>query len=178
MPAFGNGQTRLPGWSAAAAWSALGMSTLALFHAVASPHICTRFSARAGGKEVLDTNTGLVWRRCTEGTEWNGMGCTGLPRTFTQIEALEHAAQQADWRLPTVSELHTLVDEQRRLPAIDTRAFPDTPSDWFWTASQSKARISHAWLVHFGEGRANMALRLNHRPIRLVQRGPGANKGC
>ena len=102
--------------------------------------------------------------------EWTGLGCAGEPRTFTQIEAVEHAQQQAGWRLPTVGELHTLVDETQSNPAIDPGAFPDTPPEWFWTASQANSRITHAWLVHFGEGRANMALRLNHRPVRLVRR--------
>ena len=100
---------------------------------------------------------------------WTGAGCTGEPQSFTQIEAAEHAAQQAGWRLPTVRELHTLVDEARSHPAIDTEAFPDTPPTWFWSASQANSRITHAWLVHFGEGRANMALKLNHMPARLVR---------
>jgi hypothetical protein len=153
----------------AIAWLALGLCALGGYLWTAQ-HTPGRFSVRASGQEVHDRSSGLTWRRCTEGMRWSGVGCTGEPRTFTQIEATEHAAQQTGWRLPTVGELHTLVDAGRRNPAIDTQAFPDTPPDWFWSASQANSRITHAWLVHFGEGRANMALRLNHMPARLVRR--------
>jgi hypothetical protein len=130
----------------------------------------SRFTVRAGGQEALDRHSGLTWRRCAEGMQWTGWGCAGEPATFTQIEATEHAQQEAGgWRLPTVGELQALVDEERRNPAIDPTAFPDTPPEWFWTASQANSRVTHAWLVHFGEGRANMALRLNHMPVRLVR---------
>jgi hypothetical protein len=136
-------------------WLAMGVGALGLY-LLTTQYTPARFSVRAGGQEVHDRSTGLTWRRCAEGMQWT--------------EAGEHAAQQAGWRLPTVRELHTLVDGARSHPAIDTEAFPDTPPTWFWSASQANSRITHAWLVHFGEGRANMALKLNHMPARLVRR--------
>lgn len=150
-------------------WLAMGVGALGLY-LLTTQYTPARFSVRAGGQEVHDRSTGLTWRRCAEGMQWTGANCTGTPQAFTQIEAAEHAAQQAGWRLPTVRELHTLVDGARSHPAIDTEAFPDTPPTWFWSASQANSRITHAWLVHFGEGRANMALKLNHMPARLVRR--------
>lgn len=150
-------------------WLAMGIGALGVY-LLTTQYTPARFSVRAGGQDVHDRSTGLTWRRCAEGMHWTGSGCAGEPQTFTQIEAAEHAAQQAGWRLPTARELHTLVDGARSHPAIDTQAFPDTPPTWFWSASQANSRITHAWLVHFGEGRANMALKLNHMPARLVRR--------
>ncbi|NTU79284.1 MAG: DUF1566 domain-containing protein [Chloroflexales bacterium] len=55
------------------------------------------------------------------------------------------------WRMPERMELETLVDVRAANPAIDTNAFPDTPSDKFWTATDSYW-MGSAWIVYFGDG--------------------------
>jgi hypothetical protein len=68
--------------------------------------VCPDHAARRGGPfarlpsvngvpEVLDTATGLVWRRCAEGQAWTGSTCGGTPVTLTWQAALDHAKQQA-----------------------------------------------------------------------------------
>jgi hypothetical protein len=40
-----------------------------------------------------------------------------------------------DWRLPTKTELESLVDLAASPSTIDQAAFPNTPADFFWTSS-------------------------------------------
>jgi len=43
------------------------------------------------------------------------------------------------WRLPTVKELQTLIDETAAMPAVDAVSFPNTSSEYYWSSSQSPA---------------------------------------
>jgi hypothetical protein len=56
------------------------------------------------------------------------------------------------WRLPSVSELQTIVDETAVDPSIDLTAFAGTPIDYFWTSSVLPRFESFAWTVYFGYG--------------------------
>jgi hypothetical protein len=47
------------------------------------------------------------------------------------------------------------VDFSRHDPAIDPEAFPDTPSEWFWTASPYANFGNYALVVDFYNGYAD-----------------------
>ncbi|MCK6586273.1 MAG: DUF1566 domain-containing protein, partial [Polyangiaceae bacterium] len=68
---------------------------------------------------MLDKDTNLTWQRQVDANIYN------------QIEADAYCmalnTNGGGWRLPTISELLTLVDETGYSPAIDTTAFPNTP---------------------------------------------------
>jgi Protein of unknown function (DUF1566) len=50
-------------------------------------------------------------------------------------------------------ELLTLIDEQAASgPMIDRAAFPNTPSDAFWTSSDFGGTAGMAWQVYFDHG--------------------------
>ncbi len=98
------------------------------------------FTISADGSEVTDQKTGLIWRRCAEGMNWDGLTCAGVAATFTHEAALQRAVAQAAnastaWRLPNIKELFSIVDESRSIPAIDLATFPASPSNQFWSAS-------------------------------------------
>ncbi len=80
---------------------------------------------------------------------------------------MNHAAAEAtcaaldlgghtDWRLPTIEELFALADRSKVRPAIDTNAFPDTKSDWYWSSTVHASDSSCAWFVSFSFGLANL----------------------
>lgn len=93
---------------------------------------------------VEDSGTKLVWQRT-------------VPKdTYSAKEASRYCAElnldDADWRLPSLKELHTLVDETRTDPAIDIEAFPDTPAEFFWSSSSVAEFPMYRWTVTFADG--------------------------
>ena len=91
--------------------------------------------------EVLDTQTGLVWQQLSSSSpmSWSGAQTYCAPA----------------WRLPTMKELQTLVDEAETDPAIDTSAFPDvssTSGSDYWSSSPVAGLSSYAWYVRFEYG--------------------------
>ena len=135
-----------------------------------------RFVVSADGQEVTDTRTGLIWRRCAEGMAFKGNTCTGNPTAYSHEAALQRATREAtrtglDWRLPNVKELSSLVDRSRSGPAIDSKAFPATPSEWFWSSSPYVGNASSAWFVYFGDGNVGSNYRGSYLAVRLVRGG-------
>ncbi len=59
------------------------------------------------GDEVTDTETGLIWQRCTLGQ--TGNDCSGSASLHTWQQALQ--AAYAPWRLPNINELESIVEE-------------------------------------------------------------------
>lgn len=101
-----------------------------------------QYAASAG--EVLDNRTGLRWQQ------------TISAMSQTQANAIAYCAGLGGgWRLPTVFELSSIVDETRRDPAIDPSAFPSTPADWFWSSSSVAGSPSVGWAVSFVLGNAS-----------------------
>lgn len=131
-----------------------------------------RYSYANSGAEVVDSKTGLTWRRCAEGMAWSGSTCTGTASTYTHEAALQHAKAQMGaqlWRLPNRKELTSIVDRSRRGPAIDTTAFPATPNTGFWSASPYVGNADRAWDVGFNYGNVYYGSRSVAWPVRLVR---------
>ncbi|HRI65732.1 MAG TPA: DUF1566 domain-containing protein, partial [Polyangium sp.] len=104
---------------------------------------------------VVDEVKGLVFDKVTQLTWQRDVD----PNVYTwdaakaYCEDLVHAGYD-DWRLPTRIELVSIVDYTKTNPAIDSAAFPNTPSEWFWTSSPWAGSGSVAWLVYFSNGNA------------------------
>jgi Protein of unknown function (DUF1566) len=131
---------------------------------------------------VVRDVTGLTWQRelparydgCTQTTS-----ATGVPgEACTQDEAVRYCAQLAlagydDWRLPSLIELQSIVDESVVLPAIDSDAFPSTPPTLFWTSSSYLAGgAATGWVVNFETGNAGAHYTTNGDRVRCVRASP------
>lgn len=96
------------------------------------------------GEVVQDTATKLTWQRISP------------TKNYSNTDAAAYCAsldlRGKGWRLPTIKELHTLVDESRTLPAIDVDAFPDTQPTFFWTGSSLSKFPQYTWVVNFADG--------------------------
>ncbi|MBV5308526.1 DUF1566 domain-containing protein, partial [Chromatium okenii] len=119
---------------------------------------------------VSQTNTGLMWAKCSEGQ--TGTNCTGNATYMDWIAALTVANNSNlggynDWRLPNFKELQALVDYSRYSPAIDTTQFPNTPSSWFWSGSPNANYSNYAWYVCFSSGHAYYDGRSNGYGLRV-----------
>jgi len=112
---------------------------------------------------VLDSSTGLEWSAKPVGEdithEEAGKLCSAL-----------RLGDHDDWRLPTRQELLSLVDLNRFSPAIDTDAFPDFPSSWFWTSDLCAWSSASAWLVYFYGGYVNYDRRYSYGFALAVRR--------
>lgn len=109
---------------------------------------------------VVDSRTELTWQRATgPASSWEDAGsyCEGLSLNGT------------GWRLPTVKELLTLVDHSRTDPAIDTTAFPDTESGWYWSSTPRASGSTEAWHVRFEWGDAWPESRVSDGFVRCVR---------
>ena len=113
---------------------------LALLLLVSAPFAFAKSYTYNTDGTVTDPSTGLTWMRCAMGQTWTGSTCSGEARTYgpDQINALSGTvtfAGTSEWRLPSIRELQTIVDRSAFDPAIDSVAFPNTPSAFFWSGS-------------------------------------------
>ncbi len=120
---------------------------------------------------ALDTQTGLLWQRCTLGTKWDGSSCTGQPKKYKWHKAMKlssHLAGYSDWRLPTIDELGTLTycssgqpkgiypgrleypgcEENYQRPTINPHIFPMRKAYYYWEEAD-KGMDEDAWLGAF-----------------------------
>ncbi len=112
---------------------------------------------------VSDTQTKLMWKKCSEGQDFSN-NCTDIPAaitTFTWQEALQHVAtinanggfaNYTDWRLPNIKELRSIVEQACSDPVIDLAIFPNTPSAEFWSSSPRANSGKNAWIYDFYVG--------------------------
>jgi hypothetical protein len=105
----------------------------------------TRFVDNGDGT-ITDTLLNLMWSKATLSDK-----CI-THKKAEKICAELDLAGHTDWRLPTVEELFALADRSRKQPAIDTDAFQDTKSDWYWTSTISAWSSDFAWFVYFSYG--------------------------
>ncbi len=108
-----------------------------------------RFSATTG--TVADALTKLTWQRVA-------------PTTIaTLADAAAYCAgltlEGGGWKLPTLTQLESLVDHQRAQPAMDA-VFANEPSNWFWSATPRADALTGgpgngptiAWGINFASG--------------------------
>ncbi len=122
-----------------------------------------------------DTVTGLEWQRCSVGQTWNAESkrCDGSTTPFNWYEAKDLSAA-GGWRLPTVTELRSLVycssgdpayfgmdqdyshcNGDFTRPTIFVEVFPDVPylnniiSSHYWSSTTNVEDPNMAWGVSF-----------------------------
>ncbi|MDB4996184.1 MAG: hypothetical protein JWM74_3616 [Myxococcaceae bacterium] len=107
---------------------------------------------------ITDANTGLVWQREV---------VFKAPNQLAAIDYCRNVYKQnppsTPWRLPTMKELLTIVDETphyefegivNQAKMIDVNAFPHSPTDAeYWTSSiVANSSAADGWVVKFRTG--------------------------
>jgi Protein of unknown function (DUF1566) len=95
--------------------------------------------------ERQDNQTGLIWQQATSKNTMSAAAaktyCAGL------------ALGSHRWRLPSIKELATTVDESRVAPAINRSVFPGTAkSTYYCSSSKSAAKPSATWGLNYDDG--------------------------
>lgn len=129
------------------------------------------YGVDASNNAVLDSRTGLQWRRCSEGQTWNGNICLGSNTVYTHEQVLVMATQKIGWRLPNVKELASITDKTKVSPAVDNIVFPATSNSNYWASSISASvwGSGYASAVLFSTGEVNWSSRGNSYSARLVR---------
>jgi len=110
-----------------------------------------------GDGTVTDQKSKLIWQRCSMGYNSDAVCSddgTAANNTVNWGDALAYcntlSLSGRSWRLPSINELKSIVDETRSNPTIDTVAFPATPPESYWSSTTHAASTGAAWLVWFG----------------------------
>jgi hypothetical protein len=117
--------------------------------------------------EIHDTQTGLIWQKVCQGS-------FTIEEAIAYVESFNASTGKA-WRLPTIDELHTLVDRSQFDPATKV---PESPSGFFWSSTKYLGRMervftnenSHSyWYINFTNGEVSFNLGDAEYYVRLVR---------
>ena len=110
-----------------------------------------------GDQTVTDNLTGLMWTKDAN----QGQG------TVQWTNALNGAADcnaggYNDWRLPSVQELHSLVDYGRSRPALPlNHPFLNIQNNYYWSSNTYAPITGNAWTVHLYIGFVDLNNKVN-----------------
>ena len=122
---------------------ATALGTIPAQAAPPDPGATNRFTA--SGNTVSDVSTLLMW----QSTFQPDAGSVADATSYCDTLALD---SYSDWRLPTRAELYSIVDRSTSKPAINTSAFPATPSEPFWATLGNGVMFDWGWTA-FGSVR-------------------------
>jgi len=110
-----------------------------------------QYSAANG--EVTDSYTGLVWQQADSAAP---AGAAVIPWSGAAGYCAALGLNGHSWRVPSINELATLVDEAHVGPAINKTMFPNTKygsysNNWYW-ASTEYGTSSYGWAINFDDG--------------------------
>lgn len=112
-------------------------------------------------KTVFDENFGLEWQQATPTEQYS------WDNAVTYCENLNYGGHD-DWRLPTLQELLSIVDNSKYQPSIDETYFPNTPKSDFWS-SYNHVNSGYAWRVDFENGVVGETGKNNKYYVRCVR---------
>ena len=126
---------------------------------------------------ALDTITRLMWHRYAVGQHWQNGEVDGKAKGMAWDEAMEYAdafnqldecGRFTDWRLPTIDELKSIVEENRGVK-INQTVFPNTPARKFWSSSPYVGISDAVWYVDFNDSHVYFADWNYDFAVRLVR---------
>jgi len=108
------------------------------------------------GGIVTDSITKLQWQDDAVGEKliWKA--------AIAQCEALDLGGY-ADWRLPNIKELSSIIDDTRHTPAV-TLVFQNTATDdYYWSSTTDAGNTSYVFGVEFNYGELERAWTQQYR---------------
>jgi len=140
-----------------------------------------------GDGTVTDNTTGLMWQRCTAGQNNDG-SCSGTAVLYNWYEASGRydatynpgsnnicgslvLGGHSDWRLPTDTELMTIISYGTSFPTIVTAYFPNTGNSFYWTSILDAGIPDSVWAANFSYGYVGSDWMTTDSHVRCVRGG-------
>ncbi|MBN1636965.1 MAG: DUF1566 domain-containing protein [Deltaproteobacteria bacterium] len=131
-----------------------------------------RFTDNGNGT-VTDNLTGLIWLKNS-----TDLGQKTWTEALAACNALKHGdyglsdgSVEGDWRLPNVSELHSLVDKSRLSPALPAGHPFLGLTGWYWSSTTISAYTYSAWGINIHNGIEDWGNKSNNYYVRAVRGG-------
>ena len=124
-----------------------------------------RFTDNSDGT-VTDNLTGLIWLKDADAGDGPATWANALSicnSLATGQQGLSDGSSAGDWRLPTVKELHSLIDVGNFDPALPTgHPFSGVQSSFYWSSTTNAGNAANAFSVYvnygsvsYGTGKSN-----------------------
>lgn len=141
-----------------------------------------------GNRGMNDSDDKFTWYNANTQTNGGAVGdwnnrydqCAGFtegqPRTYCNLSEFVSRINKhglcglKDWRVPTRTELSSLVNYGRTVPAVDANYFPHTQNDFYWTNSAAPGNTDIAWAISMQFGYSSTMRRTDSRYVRLVRK--------
>jgi len=126
---------------------------------------------------VTDKSTHLTWDRCSAGESWKNGRCEGSIKLMSLDAARNFAkARGGGWRIPTIDELVSIIEERCHDPAINSTIFPNVHAlvegrSPYWSSTSFEEIPTMNYLVDFLTGEVDARSQGFPIGVRLV-RGP------
>jgi len=119
---------------------------------------------------VVDSSTNLQWQDDYSDNS-NAIKSSDWEMAISYCENL--TLDGGSWRLPNITEIFSLVDATKKIPAIDS-AFTNTKSatatnDAYWSSTSQDVDKTKAWISKFDYGSTNYDSKTNTHFIRCVR---------
>ena len=124
---------------------------------------------------IVDLERKIEWLRCSVGQRWDGSKCSGnIVNLSLDIvpEAIKLANEQlgGKWRLPSKTELISIVCKECPSPKINKEIFPNTDNAPYWTGDKSIYNSKFYVSVNFHTGFSfNRFSPIKELAVRLVR---------
>jgi len=120
-------------------------------------------SLLTAGEMAIDSRTGLTWQ--------DNRFVESESVTYAQAEKLckeLRLGNHNDWRIPTIRELHSIVDYKKYDPAI-LDGFSIGVSNYYWSSTQYMGDPDKVWGINFKDGVVDANGKAYDRRVRCVR---------
>ncbi len=114
---------------------------------------------------MIDHSTGLMWQQSSVSPRFL---CFAQLEEYVDEMNQKQFAGFSDWRLPTLEEVMSLMECERKKGGFYIDSFFDHKILWTWTADMSSTP-SHCWIADFFNGRCGELHVANYGSVRLVR---------